>query len=537
MKPAAAPFLAPFAVIAALATGQQPFELQPGTQFDPAVPTLQATVGYAIGEEVSLHGEVERYLQALVKAAPERARLVEYGRTWQGRALYYLVIGSAANIARLPAIQAGMQKLADPRRLRPGEVEPLLADLPAVAWFAYCVHGDEPSGTDACLQVAYHLLASKDDAVVRAVLANCVVILDPLENPDGRDRFVHGTRGARGRWADAEPESAEHTQPWPGGRVNHYLFDMNRDWFGLSQPETRGRVRAFQQWWPLCYVDLHEMGGDSTYYFSPPSPPLNPEITANQRDWLVRYGRNNAAWFDRFGFDYFTREEFDSFYPGYGEGWPTFQGSIGMTFEQASARGVVFRRRDESLLHYRECVRHHFVATLGTLETLAAGRRDALAAFLAYRQSAIQEGQAGPEREYLFPDRGDRTRLARLMNLLGEQGIEVQRATAELRCGKARPYLGGEAKEETFPTGSYVVSLAQPGKRLATVLLHRQFEMDSKWLEEQRQREKKRLEPEFYDLTAWSLPLLFDVETWIAEDTSAGPRQTLAPGAASPVVA
>ena len=148
------------------------------------------------------------------------------------------------------------------------------------------MHGDEPSGSDAALQVAYHLLAAKGDATADAARANCLVILDPLQNPDGRDRFVHGTRAARGLAPSSDPLAAEHTQPWPGGRPNHYLFDMNRDWFALSQPETQARVRAFQQWWPQVYVDLHEMGGNSTYYFSPPALPLNPEITKPQREWL-----------------------------------------------------------------------------------------------------------------------------------------------------------------------------------------------------------------------------------------------------------
>ncbi|MFY9343324.1 MAG: M14 family zinc carboxypeptidase [Planctomycetota bacterium] len=442
------------------------------------------------------------------------------------------MVGTEANLARLPAVRAGMRALADPRGLPDAAAETLVKDLPAVAWLANCVHGDEPSGTDAALLVLYHLLAARGDPVVTAVLEQCVVLVDPLQNPDGRDRFVHSTRGARGRWPDATPLGAEHSQPWPGGRVNHALFDMNRDWFALSQPETEARVRAFLDWWPLVYVDLHEMGGNSTYYFAPPAAPVNSEITPTQREWLTRYGKNNARWFDRYGFDYFTREQYDSFYPGYGEGWPTFHGSIGMTFEMASARGLVYRRKDDGLLFYRDGVHRHFVASMATLETLALGRDAALRAFLQHRRAGIARGEQGPIRDYVFPDRGDRTRLARLANLLLAQGIEVHRATGELRA-TAAPLAGGEAKEQTFPAGSYVVSLAQPASTLATVLLQPQFDMEPAFLAEQKRREASRLETEFYDLTAWALPLLFQVETWTTSTPVAGARTLLRPGAAT----
>jgi hypothetical protein len=508
-----------------------PRPFAPGVTYDPAIPTLESVTGHAPGVEVSAHADVERYLHALAAASP-RIRLVEYGRSWEGRKLWYAVVASERNHDRLAAIQAGMQRLADPRGLDEGVIDQFVGDLPAVGWLANCVHGDEPSGTDAALLVLYHLLAAENDPLVDQVLAECVVLVDPLQNPDGRDRFVHGTRAARGRYPDATPLGAEHSQPWPGGRVNHALFDMNRDWFALSQPETQARVRAFLDWWPLVYVDLHEMSGHATYYFPPPAEPVHGEITAGQRAWLSRYGQNNARWFDRFGFDYFTREAYDSFYPGYGEGWPTFHGSIGMTFEMASARGLVFRRRDDSLLWYRDGVHRHFTASMATLETLASGRREALQSFVQHRRAGIARGEEGPVKEYVFPDRGDRTRLARLCNLLLAQGIEVQRATGELRAN-ATPLLGGEAGEQTFAAGAYVVSMSQPASTLAHVLLQPHFDMDAAFLDEQKRREARRLGTEFYDLSAWALPLLFGVETWTTSAPASGARRLLRAGEAS----
>ncbi len=490
--------------------------------FDASVPTPDATLGRALGAEVSFADEIARVLAAIDAASPKVVRVL-YGRSVEGRELSYVVVASEENHARMPQIRAAMAELADPRNLSAEREREIVASMPAVAWLAYCVHGDEPSGSEACLRVLHHLAAAKGDAVVDAILKDLVVVLDPLQNPDGRDRFVHGTRAARGIVADEDPASAEHAQPWPGGRVNHDLFDMNRDWFAQTQPETRARVAAFLQWWPLVYADVHEMGGDSTYYFAPPAKPINPEITPAQRQWLERYGKNNAARFDERGYEYFTREEFDSFYPGYGEGWPTFHGSVGMTYEMASARGLVYRRRDESKVTLQDGIDRNFTASMATLETLAKGKREAMQAFVDYRRKAIADGESGAAREFVMPANAaaDRSRLRRLAQLLLQNGIEAHVATTPIENDAARPLAGGEAKAATFPAGSLVVRASQPN-RLASVLLLPHIAMDEDFVAEQRAREKRRQDLEFYDLTGWSVPLLFGVETFVCGAASRG---------------
>ncbi len=504
----------------------QPFEMAPGVSYDEAIPKL------AWGTKISAHRDVEDYLMALQAAAPDRIKVVPYGSTWQGRTLYYAVVAAPERLQRTAALRASMQRLADPRSLSETDAAALVAELPAVGWLANCVHGDEPSGTDAALYVLYHLLAARDDPMVNEILEHCVVLVDPLQNPDGRDRFVFYTRGARGRWADPTPTAAEHSQPWPSGRTNHALFDMNRDWFAMTQPETEGRVRAFLDWWPLVYVDLHEMGGDSTYYFPPPAQPINELITTEQRAWLTRYGKNNARWFDRFGFDYFTREAYDAFYPGYGDSWPMAHGSIGMTFEMASARGLVYRRSDEGVLRYRDGVRRHFVASMATLETLARGRQEALQAFLAHRRAGVAAAGDGVV-EYVLPARGDRTRLARLVNLLLRQGLEVHQAASELESAASSRSEDEAAQPASFPKGSFVVRAAQPASTLARLLLRPHFDMDPEFLDEQRTRQSRRQRGQFYDLTAWSLPLLFGVDCHQARQACTGQLERLAPGQAS----
>ena len=508
------------------AAGAQNFEYLPGATYDPAIPTLKQVLGYDWGERISMPEEVERYLHALAGASPQ-IRLVRYTTSWEGRPLFYVIIASTENIARLEEIKAGLQRLADPRTLSEPEAQQLIQSLPAVTWLAYSVHGDEISSTDAALLTAYHLVAAQNDDLTQQILRNTVVILDPIQNPDGRARFVSYSRQTRGAEPDADPQAAEHDAPWPTGRVNHYLFDMNRDWFALTQPESRGRIQAFLDWFPAVFVDLHEMGSDATYYFAPPAPPWNPNLTAAQEEWQERYGRNNADWFDRFRFDYFTREIFDSFYPGYGEGWPMFHGAIGMTYEQATVAGLVIKRDDETLLHYPDSVQHHFIASLSTAETTARHRQELLQYFYDYRRSAIEEGKREGVKEYLIAPGRDSNRATKLAALLWDQGVEVKRAERAFSNSRVRDYYEGKWQAKEFPAGTYVVSLAQPAKRLAKALLEKHTPMEEAFVKEQIRRRAKRLDDEFYDVTGWSLPLLYDVDFYEAETVSSGQFTTL----------
>ena len=265
-------------MVCAAAVGQSRFEYWPGSQYDPAIPTSRKVLGYDIGDRVSSHANLIRYMEALAAAAPSRMKVFDYGKTWEGRRLIYAAIGSEANVKRLADIQASMKKLYDPRKTSEVEAKKLMAGLPAVIWLGYGVHGNEISSPDAALMTAYHLLAARNDKLVAEVLSKVVVLIDPIQNPDGRDRFVRNFEANEGPEPDANPVSAEHQEPWPGGRSNHYNFDLNRDWLAITQPETAGRVKALKQWYPLVFVDLHEMGTESSYYFAPEAIPYNPHL-------------------------------------------------------------------------------------------------------------------------------------------------------------------------------------------------------------------------------------------------------------------
>jgi len=301
---------------------------------------------------------------------------------------------------------------------------------------------------------------------------------------------------------------------------------MNRDWIAMSQPETVGKGRIFRDWSPQVVVDLHEMWGDATYFFAPPSEPIHPLVSAAQRRWLDRFGAANAEAFDALGFPYFAGEVFDAFFPGYAESWPLFHGAIGMTFEQASTRGLVFRRRDESLLTYEQAVRQHFTAAMATLSTAARNRRELLAGFVGERRAAVAEGESGPARALLLPAGGDPARATRIARTLALQGIEVERAVEPLRTGG-----------RTYAAGSFLVPMAQPAGRLARTLLEAHTPLDADFVAEQDRRRRKRLGDEIYDVTAWSLAELADLEVVPAEGELTGRRTAFDPEAPPAAVA
>ncbi|MCW5724437.1 MAG: carboxypeptidase [Maricaulaceae bacterium] len=478
--------------------------------YDPAVPILP----YAFGEEITTPEAAVAYVRELAAFAPERMRVFDYAESWQGRPLVYAVIGSEANIARLDEIQRNLAQLADPRGFPAAERDRLIAETPPVVWLSYSVHGDEITPVDSGLWTAYHLLAARGDAVAEAILDNVLVVIDPAQNPDGRARFVHSFESAHGLQPDPLRFAAEHDQPWPGGRFNHYLFDMNRDWFVMTQPETQGRVRAMLNWFPVVVVDSHEMGGDSSYYFAPAAEPFNPQLSTGQRAAQDLIGRNNARWFDRMGFAYFTREVFDAFYPGYGDMWPALHGAIAMTYEQGSPRGLVWRRMDGSELTYADGVTQNFIASLSTAEIVAHNRERFLRDFMEYRAAAASD-RSGP-RAFVFGGGVNRWGAERLARLLAAQGIEVSRfSTAGRVCGLD---VDGEA---------FIVDAAQPAGRLARALLATDIPLPRDFMAEQERRRAAGLGHELYDITAWSLPVMFN--TGLGQCAGAPPRMDATP--------
>ncbi|MFN3213834.1 MAG: M14 family zinc carboxypeptidase [Henriciella sp.] len=469
----------------------------PETNYDGDVPTLPEVVGHEHGGMISSAADITKFLRALADHAPDRMQVRPYGETWQGRELVYAVISSPENMARLESIQADLSTLATGETLAAETLEA----TPAVVWLSYGVHGDEITPPDSALFMAYHLIAAENDALVDTVLANSIIIIDPSQNPDGRDRFVHSFASALGLKPRADRFAAEHDQPWPRGRYNHYLFDLNRDWFAMTQPETRGKIDAVMQWHPVIYVDSHEMGGDSTYYFPPAARPYNPNITDSQLGRQTQLGRNMASWFDRFGVDYFTREVFDAFYPGYGDMWPTLNGAIAMTFEQASPRGLIFARSDGTLLTYAEGVRNNVLTSLATLEIVARNKNAFLTDYAEFRRTAIDEASGASDRYIVLNLASSRYEAEAMGRRLAQQGIAVQRVPA-----------GSEQCRVSYPDGALIIDMAQPQGRLIKTLLSQSTPLAPEFIAEQESRRERGLNHELYDVTAWSLPLMDGVD-------------------------
>lgn len=495
-------------------------ELQP----DPQIPTLKKILGHDWARDITSHSEMGRYLNALVKAAADRAALVPYGKTYEGRTLSYLVIAKPENLQRWEAIRAANLQLADPRRTPPEKARALIAQAPALVWLAFGIHGNETSSSEAALLTAYHLLADRRPQT-RQWLDNAVVLIDPLQNPDGHERFVNVYRETRGTFPDPQPLAAEHTERWPGGRFNHYLFDMNRDWFLQSQRESRARATAYLHWQPQIYVDAHEMGYNATYFFSPKAGPPNPFNLPHQIETQELLARQLARRFDDGGFLFTTREMFDGFYPGYGSTWPTLQGGLGILWEQAGVRGLVIDRDDDRQLRFPDAVRHHYVSALTTVEFAASHARRLVEEFYESRRRSVQMGREGPVRHYFLLAGKTSQRAADLAELLRRNGVEVRRVTKSLKanCSDVRT---AEQGPREIPVGSFHIEVAQPTGRLARALLDRRVEMDRAYVERQLQRKADRFPDEIYDVTAWSLPLAWGVDCLATEAAVEVPGET-----------
>ncbi len=462
------------------------------------VPSPAEVLGYELGERFTSAAGIDACLRAFAESSPDRMRVIRYGSTYEGRALSLAVVSSPDNISRLEEIRSDSRRLADPRAMTDAEAERLIGGMPAIAWLSYGVHGNEASSPEAALNVLWQLVSNRDSATT-ALLRDVVVVIDPLLNPDGHERYVNYEVTRAGIAPNEDPAAVEHNEGWPSGRTNHYFFDLNRDWAWLTQAESRARVKAYREWMPHVHVDFHEMGYNSSYFFFPAFPPFNKNFPPSTVEWGEIYGRGNAEAFDREGWTYYSGESFDLLYPGYGDSWPSLHGAIGMTYEQAGQTGVRIRRRDGEILTLRDRLEHHSATSLATLRTTAANRVRRLEDFRKFFSEAVSEGRHGPVRAFIVPPGKDPSQSAKMVNLLIAQGVEVATSDAEFSAGDAKTYLRSAVRPKTFPAGSYIIRLDQPAKRLIMALM---------------EREPVVTDTSYYDISAWCLPLAFGVDAW-----------------------
>lgn len=513
-----------FLSLAAAAAGaQQNEEFFPGGTYDPAVPTPAAVLGYEVGTHHTDYAGLERWLAALRPS--ERVRVLRYGESIERRPLYLVVISSPANLARLDVVRADLSRLADPRATTSADAARIAANTPAVAWMNHANDGNESAAFESAIQTTYQLAAGTDE-LTRLILERLVVVVNPAHNPESHERFVNWYNSAQvGSAGTADRAAAEHNSPWGmSTNNNHYQIDLNRDAFFVTQPETAALVRAFGEWNPVVFADHH--GQTKNMFFPPPAEAVNLNVTREQFDWMDKIGHAIGSAFDRRGWSYYRRGRFDLFYAGFWDSWPTLNGAVGLTFETDGGgdKGLAWEREDKTVLTLRDGVLHHHTATMATLRLTAENKEQFLTGLHRYKQSAIEEGARGEFKQVVLLRGKDHQRVAMLVNKLREQRIEVYETRRPLRLARAHDYMGGAARAREVPAGSYVVPLAQPQGRLAKAILEVEPKFKKEFLENEERKKRRadllgeRPRDGFYDVTAWSLPILYGVEAHWAED-------------------
>ncbi|MBM3908013.1 MAG: hypothetical protein FJ363_08030, partial [Gemmatimonadetes bacterium] len=500
-----------------------------------SVPKPDDLLGYGIGTWHTQYASQERVLLAIADAAKDRVRVEEMGRTTERRTMRLYVVSSPENIAKLDQIRADLDRIADPRGASAAELEAVAARTPAVVWFSGSVHGDEVPGFEASMALLYHFAATEDPKTV-ALLKDALVIINPSSNPDGHERFAVWSNSIAVGSPERMALEQQRGQPWTiAGRYNHYRFDMNRDLIATTQREVRHIVAGMLRWHPMVTADLH--GYTAQYYMAPASRPINTNISGWPNKWNEAVGAGNARAFDEFGWLYYVRDQFDLYYPGYYDTWPSLTGATGATYETDGGPALLKRREDGTLLSLRDGIAKHYTASIATFETVAARARERVRDYLAFRQGAVADGKTQALKRVVLAPGNDPGRAGELAAALLRAGVEVHRLTQPLTSAKAHAYADDAVGARTFPTGSLIVDLAQPHGRVAKAVLEPDPSLDPVFAKAQLDYFKRNINRgksadgegyEFYDITAWALPVAFGVEAWWTEDAAPMTAERLA---------
>lgn len=455
--------------------------LKDGVRYDQSIPTPKSVLGAELGEWHVRHDQLVNYMYAVAEAS-DRITISEYARTYENRPLLSLTITSPENHTRIDAIKSEHNQLSDPSVS--DDLDPSV--MPIVVQLSYSVHGNEPSGSNASLAVVYHLAAAQG-AEIDELLDNAVILVDPSINPDGLSRFA--------QWANmhkskntlvTDPESREYNDVWPGGRTNHYWFDLNRDWLLVQHPESKGRIAKFQEWKPNVLTDHHEMGGNSTFFFQPGIPSrTNPLTPQRNQDLTANIAEYHADELDKIQSLYYSKQSFDDFYYGKGSTYPDVQGSIGILFEQASSRGHA-QETVNGILKFPFTIRNHVTASYSTLKAAMGLRVELLEHQRLFYKEAAESASRTSIKAYVFGETADQARTYHLAEMLNRHKIQIYELGEDLN-----------AKGESFEQGkAFVVPTNQPQYKLITAIFERRTEFTDSL---------------FYDVSAWTMPYAFNV--------------------------
>ena len=465
--------------IGAQSTPNLEYYLPNNAEYNAEIPTPKSIIGHHVGQWHITHDKLLYYMQTLAKTS-DRIKLENRGTTFEGRPLILLTITSPENHQQLEVIRKAHVQATD------GNDRLGVENRPVVVYQGFSIHGNEASGSNAALLLAYHLAASESEEV-KVLLKNTIILFDPAMNPDGLQRFAHWANTNKNINLNPDSNDREYHEDWPGGRTNHYWFDMNRDWLPVQLPESRARIKTFHQWMPNILTDHHEMGTNSSFFFQPGIPsrthPLTPEL--NQQ-LTKEIGTYHAQAFDEIGSLYYSEENYDDFYYGKGSTFPDINGSIGILFEQASSRGHI-QESDNGLLTFPFTIRNQLTAGLSTLKAAVNMRKKLLQYQFDFFKNARNEAKSQAQDAYVFGDQNDPAKAFHLAEILDRHQIQVHALKNDITID------GNTFKKSS----SYIVPKQQKYNRLLNAMFERRTTFQDSL---------------FYDISAWTFPLAFDLD-------------------------
>jgi hypothetical protein len=463
-------------------------------------------LGFEYATRVATPEQITAAIQAWSKQS-DRLKVVEYARTHENRPLHAVFITSPKNLNNLDQIKDKVTKLSDARLTNDRTAKSLIDELPAIAWMAYSIHGNETSGADAALGIIYHLIASKDKDVIE-MLDEMVVIVDPVMNPDGRARFAKNLEQYRGTAPNYDDQSLIHTGDWPYGRTNHYYYDLNRDWVYLTQPETQGRVSLINEWKPQILVDAHEMGSQDTFMTGPAREPINKNVDYDLIKWGNVFAQDQGEAFDRRDWRFYTGEWHEDLYPGYSF-YVTFKGTLGILYEQSRMAEDGVRRPEGTIQSYKESVHHQYISTLINLKTLKENSKAMYKDYWDGRKFNISSNSKYANRSYVILPTKNNGRINVLANKLKAQEIEIYKNNKPISVSNVIKQNGVIEDEYIIPSGSMIIPNKQPEAPLISAILEFDAEIDESVLQEEKQKSIKNGSSLMYDTTAFNFTMMY----------------------------
>ncbi|WP_114748287.1 M14 family metallopeptidase [Pleomorphovibrio marinus] len=467
-------------ILASISYGQETsmeYYLPSGYTYDPKVPTPASHLGFEVGEWHASHDQVVSYFRSLA-ASSDRLSLIEYGKSYEMRPLVMLVVTSPSNQSDLETIKSNRSGL------RNGQTFDQSQEIPLVMYMGHTVHGNEPSGVQASLLTAYHFAAANE---VGEDLDNIVLLIDPVLNPDGMNRFSSWVNMHKSYHPNGDKNNRELNEAWPGGRTNHYWFDLNRDWLPVQHPESRGRITQIQEWIPNVVLDFHEMGTDNTYFFQPGIPSRNHPLTPQKNFEITeRIAQYHAKFLDEIGSLYYSQESFDDFYYGKGSTYPDIQGAIGILFEQASSRGHV-QENVYGKITFPFTIRNQVRTTLSSFQAIKEMGQELNKYMVDFYREAKEESESDSNKAFIFGNNDDYARSYHLADILLHHDIEVYELKEDVMVNGV-PFGANKA---------FIVPFNQPQYRLIKSM----FETRTSFQDSL-----------FYDVSAWTLPMAFNLD-------------------------